>query len=364
MTAPTRGANRVGIAALPDYRDRLDARSPAEFALDHLPGAISAPVLSDAERAQVGTLSAQASSFEARKVGAALVARNIAALLETLAAGKPRDWAPLVYCWRGGQRSRSFTHVLNEVGFAAVQLEGGYRAWRRHVVERLATLPAQFTYRVVCGLTGSGKSRLLAALAHEAAQVLDLEGMARHRGSLLGDLPHDPQPTQKRFETLLFAALEVCDPARPIFVESESRRIGSVQVPEALLAAMRASACIRVATSRELRIALLKDEYAHFLADPIALGERLAPLIPLHGRETIARWTAIALAGEFDVLVGELLDRHYDPTYTRAIDRNFPRQAEAIEVAPDAIGVASFRTLARELIGRIDEGARTVAAPA
>src|SRR4029077_20861170 len=160
----------------------------------------------------------------------------------------------LVYCWRGGQRSRSLTHILNEIGWRAVQLEGGYRTYRRYVVGALETLPSRIRYEVVCGLTGSGKSALIAALASEGAQVLDLEALARHRGSLLGDLPEQPQPTQKAFDSALISALERFDPARPVYVESESKRIGTVQIPDALLTAMRAAECIRVELAQPLRV--------------------------------------------------------------------------------------------------------------
>lgn len=351
MTAsgPSRPGRRVPIDALGDYRDRIDVRSPSEFADDHIPGAASHPVLGDAERAHVGTTYTQVSAFDARRAGAALVARNIAAMLEGPFADRPRDWTPLIYCWRGGQRSRSLTHILNEIGWRAVQLDGGYRAYRRHVVARLQVLPQQYRYRVVCGLTGSGKSRLLAALATEGAQTLDLEALARHRGSLLGDVPGDPQPSQRAFESALVAWLEGLDPARPVYVESESRKIGALQLPDSLLAAIRAAQCIRVATPQALRIALLKEEYAHFLSDHAALAARFARLAPLHGRATIERWSAVAANGDWDALVGELLARHYDPTYTRAIARNFPRFTDALVVIPSSVNETAFRTLAHEI---------------
>ncbi|MFO1317883.1 MAG: tRNA 2-selenouridine(34) synthase MnmH [Burkholderiales bacterium] len=349
-TARAPQGNKVGIDALAAHPDRIDVRSPSEFADDHIPGAVSLPVLDDSERAEVGTLHARESEFAAKQRGAAIVARSIAHIIERHCQGKPRDWAPLVYCWRGGKRSGALAHVLREIGWRAVQLDGGYRAYRRHVVAALQTLPARFRYIVVCGLTGSGKSRLLAALADAGAQVLDLEGLARHRGSLLGDLPGDPQPGQKWFESQLLAALEELDPARPVFVESESRKIGTVQVPDALLAAMRAAACVRVATPQPLRVALLESEYAHFLADPDALAAKLELLVPLHGRATVERWNALARAGDFDALVGELLVRHYDPMYTRSIERNFPRIAQAHVAVPGGLSAEAFRTLAQDVV--------------
>ncbi len=353
--APRHGpGTKVGLASLPAYPERIDVRSPAEFAVDHIPGAVNLPVLTDEERKQVGTLHSQESAFAARKLGAVLVARNIAGIVETHCRSKPRDWAPVVYCWRGGKRSASLAHVLNEIGWRAVQLDGGYRTWRRHVVEALTRVPARFRYVVVCGLTGSGKSRLLAALRDEGAQVLDLEHLARHRGSLLGDLPGDPQPSQKAFDTDLLGALERMDPARPVYVESESRKIGTVQVPDALLEAMRAAMCVRVDMPRALRVALLEDEYQHLIADPASLADKLEPLVPLHGRKVIERWVAAAAAGDFATLIDELLATHYDPTYGRSILRNFPRHADAIAVTPHAIAMPAFRALARDLDARVN----------
>jgi tRNA 2-selenouridine synthase len=346
---------KVGIAALPLHPHRLDVRSPAEFALDHIPGAVNVPVLDDQQRAEIGTLHAQVSAFAAKRRGAAIVARNIATIIEAVGAEQPRDWSPLVYCWRGGKRSGALTHVLNEIGWRAVQLEGGYVTYRRDVVARLVALPPQFRYIVVCGLTGSGKSRLLAALHRAGAQVLDLETLARHRGSLLGDLPGDPQPSQKAFDSALVDCLSRYDAARPVFVESESKKIGNVQVPEALLGAMRGAQCVRVDTAQPLRVALLKDEYAHFLADTPALAARLSRLVPLHGHKIIDHWNEAATAGDFDAVVDDLLVRHYDPTYARSIERNFPRVAEALTVTPTGIDVAAFAAVAREILDRLEQ---------
>jgi tRNA 2-selenouridine synthase len=344
----------VGPEALARFADVIDVRTPAEFAEDHVPRAQNRPVLSNAERAEVGTLHANVSGFEAKKVGAALISRNIASIVEGF-RDRPHEFAPLVYCWRGGQRSRSLAHVLNEIGWRAVQLEGGYRAYRRHVVAELAQLPKRFRYRVVCGLTGSGKSRLLSALDAAGAQVLDLEALACHRGSLLGDLPDAPQPTQKWFESMILDRLATLDPSRDVFVESESRKIGRVQVPEALLDAMRTSRCIRLELPLTLRVALLKDEYAHFLADPAALAQKLAALVPLHGRATIDRWSALAAAGDFDALVEALLLEHYDPAYGRAIERNYPSHADGRAVRPDAIDASAFAREASTLASRSRE---------
>ncbi|HYG54531.1 MAG TPA: tRNA 2-selenouridine(34) synthase MnmH [Burkholderiales bacterium] len=310
----------------------IDTRSPAEFAEDHVPGALSAPVLDDAERTLVGTLHKQVSPFEAKKAGAALVAKNIAGHVERLFREKSKDWKPLVYCWRGGKRSGAMAHVLREIGWPAETLPGGYRSYRRWVVEELREKPMQFRFIVIHGPTGSGKSRKLAALAAAGEQVLDLEGLAAHRGSVLGHLPDTPQPTQKWFESQLLAVLRALDPSRPVYVEGESRKIGEVQIPEALIERMRASECIVVETDLETRVTLLLDEYRHFLADRAALEAQLDCLAALHGREKIAEWKSLAARGEWREFVRRLLVQHYDPAYRRSSFRNFSRLHEAERV--------------------------------
>jgi tRNA 2-selenouridine synthase len=251
----------------------IDARTPSEYALDHIPGAVNAPVLDDAQRAQVGTLYKQVSPFEAKKLGGALVAKNVARHIETLFGANDKHWKPLVYCWRGGKRSGAMAHILREVGWDAQTLPGGYRAYRRWVVEELLRLPEKFSFVVVHGPTGSGKSRLLAALERAGAQVLDLEALAAHRGSVLGGLPQRAQPSQKWFESQLLDRLSRLDAARTVFVEGESKKIGQIQVPEALMARMRASRCIVLDTDTEARVTLLLQEYEHFVADRAALEE-------------------------------------------------------------------------------------------
>ena len=344
-------ASSVGIveAMTAGFDAMIDARTPSEFAEDHIPGAVSAPVLDDAERAEVGTLYKQVSQFEAKKLGAALVARNVARHVEQQFAGKPRTWRPLVYCWRGGKRSGAMAHILREIGWEARTLEGGYRAYRRWVLEALAALPERFEFLVIHGPTGSGKSRLLAALGAAGAQTLDLEALAAHRGSVLGTLPGQPQPPQKLFDSRVLAALRAFDPSRPVFVEGESKKIGQIHVPDALIARMRASECIRVDADVDTRVALLLDEYAHFLDDRAGLEAQLDCLIALHGRERIAEWKALAARGEWREFVRRLLVEHYDPAYKRSATRNFPRLEQARVVRLASAEASSFAQAARAL---------------
>jgi len=325
----------------------IDVRSPAEYAEDHVPGAISAPVLDDAERAEVGTLYKQVSPFDAKKAGASLVSRNIARHIEELFRGKGKTWRPLVYCWRGGKRSGAMAHILREIGWNAETLEGGYKAYRRWVVQQLEKLPEKFDLRVIHGPTGSGKSRLLGALKRAGAQVLDLEALAAHRGSVLGNLPDRPQPSQKMFESLLLKEMEAFEAPRPVFIEGESKKIGELQVPDALMERMRASPCIVLDTSVEVRVDLLLDEYRHFLSDRDALNKQLDCLAALHGRERIAEWKSIA---DWRSLVRRLLVEHYDPAYRRSAARNFTQLPHATPVRIDRADDAAFATAARSLL--------------
>jgi tRNA 2-selenouridine synthase len=339
------------LSAQAQHDTLIDARSPAEFAEDHLPGAVNWPVLDDAERATVGTLYVQSSPLEARKLGAALVSRRIADLLDAQLKDKPREWRPLVYCWRGGQRSGSLALVLSQIGFRTGQLKGGYKAFRAHVREDLARRPALFTYRVLCGRTGSGKTRLLQALATAGAQVLDLEGLAHHRGSILGGMAGLPQPTQKHFDTRVWQALAAFKPDQPVFVESESAKIGSLRVPESLLAAMHAQAhVVRIHSSDDARIAMLLDDYRDSINNPEPLCDLFDHLVDLQGRDRVSQWQAHARAGRWPALIGELMALHYDPLYERSMKRSYPALDQAPRIELRSGSTADLADAAQQLL--------------
>jgi tRNA 2-selenouridine synthase len=338
------------IQRLADFDAVVDARSESEFAEDRLPGAVNWPSLNDAERRLVGTEYKQLSAFAARKTGAAIVARNIARHVQTHLAGLPQSWRPLVYCWRGGQRSGSLGLVLSQIGFTVAVLEGGYREFRRAVLRDLAVLPAGHRFHVLCGATGSAKSRLLHVLAQQGAQVLDLEALAAHRGSVLGSEPGLPQPSQKAFETALWHALRGFDPARPVFAESESRTIGRLRVPEPLLLRLRESPCTQVAMPLPARVAFLLDDYAHFVSDSEAFSARLAALRELRGAAVVERWQKLSREGALPTVVEELLVQHYDPIYARSMARNFSGFASAptlalADASPAALAAAAARLM-------------------
>jgi tRNA 2-selenouridine synthase len=328
----------------------LDARSPAEFALDHLPGAHSTPVLDDAQRAQVGTMYKQVGAFEAKRIGAALVARNIADTLEGALANVARDARLLVYCWRGGNRSGALATVLARVGWRTAILDGGYRAFRRHVLEDLRTMPAGLHLVVIAGRTGSGKSLILQRLQTLGAQVLDLELLASHRGSVLGHLPERAQPSQKHFESMLWATLRAFNPARPVFVESESRKVGQCQVPAELIEAMRNSPCIRIDANDAVRCELLLSEYRHFVENPDHLVQRLAALVDHHGKARIEDWITKARSGKWEAFVLDLLHQHYDPAYDRSMARNYRLIAEARSVTLSDASESSLIDAARDIL--------------
>jgi tRNA 2-selenouridine synthase len=219
------------------YSEIIDVRSPSEYEEDHIPGAINLPVLDDTERAQVGTIYKQDSPFTARKIGAALVSKNISQHLSQHFAAKGKDYHPLIYCWRGGQRSNSMALVLTQIGWRVTLVEGGYKTYRTYVRNQLEQLPEKFTYRILCGLTGSGKTYILRKMHLSGFQVLDLEALGNHRGSLLGeewDNRPSPQPSQKYFESLLLQKLQSFNPSETVWVESESNKIGQVYLPISL----------------------------------------------------------------------------------------------------------------------------------
>jgi tRNA 2-selenouridine synthase len=338
------------VAQLFEYSEIIDARTPSEYAEDHIPGAINLPVLDDEERVRIGTLHKQASAFDAKKVGAALVSRHIADHIERYFATKPVGYKPLIYCWRGGNRSGSMAHVLQKVGFKAAQLEGGYKNYRRAVVAELETLPQLFSFKVICGPTGCGKSRLLQALQARGAQVLDLEALAAHRGSLLGDLPDQPQPSQKWLESSIWWQLRQFDPARPVYVESESKKIGRLRVPDALLSAIRAGQSIWLEASLRQRVSLLLEEYAHFLSSPETLLGQIAHLSGLRGHDMINRWAGLIGQERWAEFVQDMLENHYDPAYRKSLGKNYTAGDASLRYPLAGIGREDFVQLADAIL--------------
>ena len=339
------------ISALSDlitlpFDDIIDVRSPAEFAEDHVPGALNLPALSNAERAQVGTIYVQEDRFLARKIGAALVARNAADHLQGPLADRPGDWRPLVYCWRGGQRSGSFTSILQQIGWRAQVVEGGYKSYRRLVVQALYDAPWPGEVVLIDGGTGTAKTRLLAQIAAAGGQVLDLEAMAEHRGSLFGPMG-EAQPHQKTFESRLAMAMARLDPTRPVFVEAESSKIGRIIIPPALWKPMLAARVVEVTAPLAARVGHLVTAYDDLIASPAKLETVLGKLVRYHGHVQVEHWQDLAAAGEFATLAGELIRVHYDPRYARVSRRDVAPEdrLDLPDLSDDTLG-----TVARRLV--------------
>lgn len=333
------------LASLP-FDDIIDVRSPAEYAQDHLPGAISLPVMSNDERARVGTIYTQIDPFQARKIGAAIVARNAATHLEGPLADRPGGWRPLVYCWRGGQRSGSFAVILKQIGWRADTVEGGYRAYRRMVAQMLHDDPLPWRPILIDGNTGTAKTRLLHHLAQQGAQVIDLESLAKHRGSLFGGMA-GPQPAQKMFESRLAGALAPLDPARPVYMEAESNKVGNILIPGSVWKSMLAAPRIAISAPLAERAAHLIDTYAELTADSAALSAIIEKLRPYHAADRIAVWQNLAKTKDFHALCANLMQTHYDPRYAKSTTRKGPTVAD---YQLDSLSDAGLSTAATRII--------------
>jgi tRNA 2-selenouridine synthase len=328
----------------------IDARSEGEFDLDHLPGAVNWPSLNNQQRIEIGTLYKQVGPFEAKKKGAGLVAANIASHIEKHVIDLPKDWQPLVYCWRGGKRSGSLALILGQIGFKVTLIEGGYKAFRSELITAIPPLAERIQWRVICGPTGSGKTRLLHCLKAQGAQVLDLEGLAKHRSSVLGFIPGEPQPSQKNFDTLIWDALRLMDPLQPVYVESESRKVGNLAVPESLMLAIRSGQCYQLELPDNERVKLLLEDYDFFVKDPALFSKRLDALLAIRGKQMVETWQAQIQNNQIDIVVQELLKQHYDPTYFASMKRNFARIGSAQTLQAQSRTYECLELLAKEII--------------
>ena len=339
----------VRVTEIDSYSTIIDARTPAEFELDHIPGAINCPVLSNEERVTIGTIYKQVSPFEAKRLGAAIVAANLSKHLYETFSDKPANWKPLVYCWRGGLRSGSMVTWLRLVGWDAQQLAGGYKAFRRQVVDDIESIVPQMQMRVLCGATGSAKTRVLHALKQLGEQVIDLEGLARHKGSLLGSLPGVAQPSQKHFETLLAGELKALDLSRPVYLEGESPKIGRVALPLVLVQCMRQSAVVEIQASASARLSYLLRDYAYLGDDVEKLCERLSFLKEIQGNATVTRWQEWAQARALPSLFDELMHLHYDPLYERSQSKHFVQWDQRSSWEVDDLSDAAIERLAQSI---------------
>ena len=317
------------------YSEIIDVRSSSEFAEDSIPGAINLPVLNDAERAEVGTIYKQLSPFQARKIGAAIVSKNISQHLNEHFANKEKNYQPLVYCWRGGQRSASLATVLSQIGWRVTLLEGGYKTYRTYVRQELNSLPSQLNYKILCGLTGSGKTHILGKMRQRGFQVLDLEALANHRGSSLGEEwrgKPSPQPAQKYFESQLLQTLQSFNPHETIWVESESNKIGQIHLPQSLWNKMKQSSCVEIQLPLDARVEFLLQEYPHLVNNPEILLHKLEKLKSHCGWKRISKWYRMINSQDWRSFVQDMLESHYDPSYRKSMQRDFNQVEQVVSL--------------------------------
>ncbi|MCL4108126.1 UNVERIFIED_CONTAM: hypothetical protein GTU68_055826 [Idotea baltica] len=336
---------------LPDdfeFDEIIDVRTPDEFAEDHVSGAINLPVLSNEERVIVGTQYKNESRFDAAKSGAALIYKNLANHLSVHFSGKPKDYRPLVYCWRGGQRSESLATVLRAISWNVAMLDRGYKSYRTHVISYTEQRSSELSFRIINSLTGCGKTRLLHALRDQGAQVLDLEGLANHKGSVFGGDPENPQPAQKRFETLIYDQLATFDAEKTVFVEAESSKIGRLNLPVSLWIKMRESPVTKLESTLPARTEFLRTDYEDWLKNIDRITLTIDRLKSFHSRETILQWKTWAANDEWRALIAALLENHYDRNYNPGGSGHY-NIPDATHVLPDQSD-AAFEQCAADLI--------------
>ena len=336
---------------LGEFSEIIDVRAPCEYAEDHLPGAINLPVLNDEERKEIGTIY-KSNPFEARRLGAQLISTNAAQHLSGHLLTKDRNYTPLLYCWRGGMRSNSFAHILRSIGWRARVLDGGYKTFRRFVTEDTETLltKPELKLTVLSGQTGVAKTRLLHMLREQGAQTLDLEGLANHKGSVLGLPPDTSQPSQKHFETLLWKTFSEFDLTQPVFTEAESNRIGKLHCPPSLWRKLGQSRVVEIQMPLPERAQFLLEDYPYFTQDPEHLKKLLEQLTRLRGHQQITQWFTQIDSREWLEFVKSILRDHYDLVYRRAGEEksNYPTPIHSLEL-PD-FSTDSLAKAAQQLI--------------
>ena len=320
----------ISLAEIDKFDTIIDVRSPAEFADDHIPGAINLPVLDDQQRAEIGTIHKQINPFSAKRTGAALVAQNIASHLQTTLQDKARDWRPLIYCWRGGQRSGAMAQIFSNIGWHSSVIDGGYKSYRRHVLDCLNHLPEQLSMMIVSGQTGTAKTHILRAASAKGSPIIDLEKLACHRGSLLGGEPGQPQPSQRYFESQLCQAIKQCTPGQTILVEAESNKIGDIHVPPAFWAAMRNAPTIRVTAPIDARVNFLQRDYAHMVNHPELIMPLLSKLKHRHSAKQLVAWNQMIDRKDWPNFIKSLLESHYDPSYQRSGSARLAREMGSV----------------------------------
>ncbi|MBB6216535.1 tRNA 2-selenouridine synthase [Anaerosolibacter carboniphilus] len=304
----------------------IDVRSPSEFAEATIPGAINIPILDDYERAKVGTVYRKDSKEDATTVGLDFVASKLTGIYERIKYYSDIYDSIIIFCWRGGMRSKSVCNFLNMMSISnTYQLAGGYKAYRKHVVDFIDHSIEKYKFIMIHGLTGVGKTHILELLHQYGQPVLDLERLAQNSGSVFGDIVFEGSPpTQKNFEAFIFDNLsKLCN--NYVFVESESKRIGGVHVPESLYTRMLSGAHVLIETSLQNRVDIILSDYVNQLAHKnekiIAAIQNLNKRL---GNDVVADLVHRVKAKEYTYVIEYLIEYYYDPLYKYSIEKYRP----------------------------------------
>src|SRR6056300_1025339 len=300
----------------------IDVRSPLEYEEDHIIGSINCPVLNDQERIIVGTIYKKESTFKAKIIGSSLTARNIAKHIEEKFINQKGSWQPLIYCWRGGQRSKAFSLILSEVGWRTFQLEGGYKKYRNEVISFLNKVGSKLKIILISGKTGSAKTKILQNIKLQGGQILDLENLANHKGSLLGKIPNLKQPSQKLFESKLYHQIKQLDLKRNVYIEAESSKIGNIHIPKTLWAKMIVSPRIEIKADIELRSSFLLNDYKYMCENPELIKPIIYGLKNRLSKKLINDWMELITKKLWLDLTKSFLENHYDPSYSSNTIKN------------------------------------------
>ena len=328
----------------------IDVRSPLEFAEDHIVGAINCPVLSDLERQKVGTIYKKESSFKAKIIGSSLTAKNIAFHIENNFMEKKGSWQPLIYCWRGGQRSKAFSIVLSEVGWRTNQLKGGYKEYRNQVINFLDNIGPKLKITLISGKTGSAKTKILKSIENEGGQILDLEGLANHKGSLLGKIPDLIQPSQKFFESLIFNKIQKLNLKDKIYIEAESSKIGNIHIPKSIWKKMIKSPRIEISANVELRAKFLVSDYDYMCNDPTLINPIIKGLKNRLSKELFDEWTNLIDRKKWFDLTKSFLENHYDPSYSSNTIKNDRKVIKKITAT--SLNNSDIKDIAKKILNK------------
>jgi len=328
----------------------IDVRSPLEFAEDHIVGAINCPVLSDLERQKVGTIYKKESSFKAKIIGSSLTAKNIAFHIENKFMEKKGSWQPLIYCWRGGQRSKAFSLVLSEVGWRTNQLKGGYKEYRNQVINFLDNIGPKLKITLISGKTGSAKTKILKSIENEGGQILDLEGLANHKGSLLGKIPDLIQPSQKFFESLIFNKIQNLNLKDKIYIEAESSKIGNIHIPKSIWKKMIKSPRIEISANVELRAKFLVSDYDYMCNNPTLINPIIKGLKNRLSKELFDEWTNLIERKKWFDLTKSFLENHYDPSYSSNTIKNDRKVIKKITAT--SLNNSDIKDIAKKILNK------------